>query len=144
MNLKWWMVATAALILATPPALGAYDVDAYEEGGDDATISRLSQRTAWKYPPFQWSLCFLLAELCTHLFTTRAVPRPFPDWLTIPALVILPFLVVVVCLIAAVRSPGGLPATGPPVSSASALAKILVALALGALSGARILHQTGD
>ena len=139
MNLKWWMVASAAAILLTAPVLGSYDLDAYESAGDDATISRLAQRTAWRYPPFAFCVCFLLAELCLHLFTTVSTPRPFSDWVTIPLFVILPYVVVVAATIAGLRSPGALPPNGP-----TSFGVVFSGLLFGALSGAVLLHQTGD
>lgn len=142
MLLKWWMIASAAVILAAPDVLGLYDADAYRRAGNDATISRLSQRVAWRYPPYQWCFCFVLAVLCGHLFTTRPTPRPLPDWLSLVLFVGLPYLVVVVTLIAGLRTPGGLPVTGA--GRVHPLVPILFALGLGAIVGALVLHQTGE
>lgn len=137
-----WILASACATLLTAPLIGSFDLAAYLRGGDDATISRLSQRVAWLYPPYQWCVCFLLAELCGHLFTTRPCDPPIPRWVSLVLFVAVPYLIAVGTMIAALRARGGLPQTGSQFSIE--LAPVLVALTLGATCGAYLLHQTGD
>lgn len=138
---NWWVVASAAVILGTPSVLGIYDGAAYLVSGDDATISRLSQRTAWAYPPYQWAVCLLFGVLCGHLFCTRTCEPMVPRWVSLVLFVALPYLIVVATLVAGLRVPGGLPVTD--MARNHPLVSVLVSFVAGALVGARLLHQTG-
>lgn len=136
-----WMLAAAVVTLAAAPLIGSFDLAAYLRGGDNATISRLSQRVAWFCPLYQWAVCFLFGVLGGHLFTTRPCEPLVPRWVSISVLVVVPYLIALGTMIAGLRAPGGLPAAGS--QTQIELAPVLVALVLGAFAGAYLLHQTG-
>lgn len=140
--MNWWMLASALVILLTPTLIGSEDLAAYLRGGNVATISRISQRTAWAYPPYGWSVCFLLGLLCGHLFVTNDAPAPLPRWFSFGLFVVVPYLVAVTTLALGVWHPASLPLADA--SRDYPLTTVIVVLALGALVGARLLHQTGE
>jgi hypothetical protein len=136
-----WILASAAVTLAAAPVIGLFDAAAYLAGGDEATISRLSQRTAWAFPPYQWAVCFLFAVLCGHLFTTRPCEPPLPVWLSLAVLVALPYCVVLGGMTHALHAPASLPLH--PTLRVNPLAPVVLSLVLGAVLGSEFLHQTG-
>lgn len=138
MKLSLWIVASACVTLGTAPLVLFFDETAYTNAGDEATISRLSQRVAWRYPPYRWAVCYLLGLLTGHLFTTRPCPVPLPVWLTLALFVALPYFVALGAMIAGLR--GGLPLSA---GRAAGLAPVVAALVIGADDGAELLHQTG-
>jgi hypothetical protein len=141
MNTLPWTIAAAVVTLAAAPVIGTFDLAAYLRGGDNATISRLSQRVAWFFAPYQWAVCFLVGVLCGHLFTTRPCEPVVPRGVSVALCVVLPYLIALGSMLAGLRAPGGLPAAGS--QSQIELAPVLVALTLGAFAGAYLLHQTG-
>jgi uncharacterized membrane protein YbjE (DUF340 family) len=139
-KLDLWMVASAVVILATPTVIGLFDGAAYLVAGDDATISRLSQRVAWAHTQYRWCICFLFGVLCGHLFTTVPVEPLVPRWVSLTLFVAVPYLVVIATVLAGLTAPGALPTTG----HAHQFALVACGLVLGAAVGAGLLHQTGD
>lgn len=136
-----WQIGSALVILVTPTVIGLYDLAAYLRAGNGATISRLSLQTAWEYPPYQWCICFLFGLLCAHLFAPLPGPHPLPPEFSLLAFVLVPYAVVVVAVIAGLRTPDG-----PPLTDASRnypLLSVLLWINLGAVIGSAFLPQSG-
>lgn len=143
MNLppNWgWLLASVLVVLATPQLGGLYDLVAYAVAGNDWTISRVSQVTAWRHPYFQWFVCLLLGIYAGHVFTTRHYPRLVPAWLSLTVFVLVPYLLVIVAMVSDLA-----PIRSLPLRETSRDHPLLVTcwfLLSGAVIGGGLLYQT--
>jgi hypothetical protein len=133
-------LGSALVILAAPVLILAWDALAYLRDGNAATISHLSLQTAWEYPPYRWSVCWLFGLLVAHLFI-HGDHRPLPVWLAVAVAVVVPLLVAFATLVMGLRTPDSAVARA---CRAAPLLDVLLWLNLGCLAGARLLAQTGD